>query len=156
MPSEDPYLGGQYGSQIVQGIQETDVKPPHIKIAAALKVRGDSAAAMVLPPYPPHLALLGLQHFAVYNMETGRMTADYNVSAYDLANTFLPGFKEATSSGGALGFMCSYSSINGVPSWCVIAVFRFAMGLHLTFQVLSFASWHAQWESVVRDGALAQ
>jgi hypothetical protein len=47
------------------------------------------------------------------------MTADYNVSAYDLANTFLPGFKEATSNGGAMGFMCSYSSINGVPSWCV-------------------------------------
>ena len=49
-------------------------------------------------------------------MESGRMTADYNVSAYDLSNTFLPGFKEATSKGGALGFMCSYSSINGVPS----------------------------------------
>ena len=44
-------------------------------------------------------SLLVLQHFAVYNMESGRMTANYNVSAYDLANTFLPGFKEATSKG---------------------------------------------------------
>ena len=51
-----------------------------------------------------------------YNRETGRMTANYDVSPHDLADTFFPGFRNAVVEGGALGYMCSYSSVNGVPS----------------------------------------
>jgi beta-glucosidase-like glycosyl hydrolase len=33
-----------------------------------------------------------------------------------MADSYLPAFKRTVQVGGALGIMCSYNSINGVPS----------------------------------------
>jgi hypothetical protein len=41
---------------------------------------------------------------------------DANISAYDLASTYMPGFETAIVQGGAMGIMCSYNSVNGRPT----------------------------------------
>ena len=55
-----------------------------------------------------------------YSLENYDNSTRYNfnaiVSAYDLADSYLPAFKRTVQTGGALGIMCSYNSINGVPS----------------------------------------
>jgi xylan 1,4-beta-xylosidase len=45
-----------------------------------------------------------------------RHNIDPNISFYDLASTYFPAFKASVQDGGALGFMCSYNAVNGVPS----------------------------------------
>lgn len=74
------------------------------------------------------------KHFAAYSLETNRFTFSANVSDQDWNDTYLPAFdacihaeqflndyfeveeESITSSRGALGTMCSYNSVNGVPS----------------------------------------
>ena len=39
---------------------------------------------------------------------------DANISAYDLASSYMVGY-EAAIKGGCLGIMCAYNSVNGKP-----------------------------------------
>ena len=41
---------------------------------------------------------------------------DARISAHDLHESYLPAFRQSVAEGGALGVMCSYNAINGVPS----------------------------------------
>ena len=96
------------------------------------------------PPYPPRTprvsrppgpqespldarfaqAAVTLKHFDANSLEgdwgpTGsvnRHTFDAKISPHDLATSYLPAFEIAVRSGRALGVMCSYNAINGVPS----------------------------------------
>ena len=40
---------------------------------------------------------------------------DANISAYDLATSYMPGYETAIK-GGALGIMCAYNMVNGKPA----------------------------------------
>ena len=101
---EDPYLTGQYAIHMVRGGQSTDEmesgKSKYFKMT------------------------MGLKHFALYGVEVDRASFIPNVTAHDLWETFLPqyaaGFSkvdaDGNSAGGAMGTMCSYAGLNGVPS----------------------------------------
>ena len=45
-----------------------------------------------------------------------RKTIDVKVSAYDLANTYMPAWEMLVKDGKALGIMCSYNGVNGLPT----------------------------------------
>jgi beta-glucosidase-like glycosyl hydrolase len=91
LPGEDPYLAGEYAVQMVTGMQERD-----------------SAG------HPRSIAYL--KHFLAYRREQDRGHDTYNLSAYDLADTYLPMYHAGLTTGGASGLMCSYNAENGVPS----------------------------------------
>ena len=65
-----------------------------------------------------------LKHFDANSLEGDwgaggqitRHTVDARISAHDLHESYLPAFRQSVTEGGALGVMCSYNAINGVPS----------------------------------------
>ena len=61
--------------------------------------------------------LASIKHFSVYSMEgsdgASRQGFDPNTTLRDMAESYLPAFRAAISEGGALGMMCSYTSVNG-------------------------------------------
>jgi xylan 1,4-beta-xylosidase len=118
LPGEDPYLSGQYARHMVRGLQQKDDNRQHPLVLAYLK------------------------HFTAYNRETERGRDNYNISLYDLFDTYLPQFEMALRPGhdnddendnddtgaAATGVMCSYNGINGSPScandWLLNQVLR--------------------------------
>ena len=105
VPGEDPYLTGQYAVQMVRGAQGLDEyeqgKSPYLK------------------------ATFGLKHYDLYSVEANRGAFIPNVTAHDLWETYLAqyawGFSNVgpdgkSQGGGAMGTMCSYAGLNGVPS----------------------------------------
>jgi len=94
-PGEDPFHNGEYAAHFVPGMQEGE-DPNHIKASSCLK------------------------HFAAYNLENwggvDRHHFDAQVTEQDLADTYYPPFEAGVKKGKASGMMCSYNSINGVPS----------------------------------------
>ena len=96
VPSEDPYHSGEFGAELVRGVQ--GFYDPHEKSGGFVKI-----AASV-------------KHLTAYSMETGRMSNNFNISAQDMNETYLPAFEGAIAKGGAYGYMCSYSAVNNVPS----------------------------------------
>ena len=94
---EDPLLAGRYGAAYAQGLQRLD----------------QEAAAGELQ------AVVTLKHWLAYSIENydgvTRQSVDVNVTAFDLADTYLPGWKAAITKGGALGLMCSYGNQHAHP-----------------------------------------
>ncbi|KAK6176560.1 hypothetical protein SNE40_014822 [Patella caerulea] len=87
---EDPYLSGISSKHVVLGLQ------------------GDH------PRYL--LTSSGCKSFDAYaGPETNRLAFDAVISTRDLRTTFLPAFKTCVQSG-TYNVMCSYNSINGIPS----------------------------------------
>jgi beta-glucosidase-like glycosyl hydrolase len=81
VPSEDPYHSGAYGAAVVRGVQwGKDSK--YTKINAALK------------------------HFWAYSMESGRGHSNFEISAHDIADTYLPSFEAPIVESDAKGYMC--------------------------------------------------
>eukprot|EP00039_Didymoeca_costata_P008454 m.112515 g.112515 ORF g.112515 m.112515 type:complete len:776 (+) comp14090_c0_seq3:191-2518(+) len=92
LPSEDPFLNGEYAIHVVHGMQNgSDPKWP-LLIHATLK------------------------HYTAYSVETNRFGFSGNVSTYDLFDSFLPQYEAGFTRGQAGGAMCSYMSMNGIPS----------------------------------------
>ena len=91
LPGEDPTLSGVYAEEMVLGMQHRDANG-----------------------YPMMLAYL--KHFTAYSTETNRGHDDYNISAYDLFDTYLPQYERAFTRANASGAMCSYNAVNGHPS----------------------------------------
>ena len=95
---EDPYLTSEYVSNYVPGLQYDKNEKNVLKVSACCK------------------------HYAAYSLENyenvDRHHFDAIVTAQDMTDTFLPGFEACISPdrGGASCVMCSYNSINGVPS----------------------------------------
>ena len=63
-----------------------------------------------------------------YSTETNRMHSDFNVTAFDFYDTYLPQYHKVFTEANAAGAMCSYTSTNGVPScansWLLNTVLR--------------------------------
>lgn len=95
VPSEDPYINGVFGTSYTVGLQNgTD--PRYLQ------------------------AVVTLKHWDAYSLEDSdgftRHSFNAVVDNYTLADTFLPAFKMTVVEGGAKGVMCSYNSLNGVPT----------------------------------------
>jgi len=93
---EDPVLTGAFGIEYTKGLQVSDAKEDYLQ------------------------AVVTLKHFAAYSVEAyggvNRHQYDADVSKYDAASTFFPSWRDSVGEGGAKGVMCSYNSVNGVPS----------------------------------------
>ena len=91
---------GSFGEAVTKGLQQSPLDPRYVQ------------------------AVVTLKHFDANSLEgdwgpggsLNRHTVDSKISAHDLATSYLPAFKQAVEGGGALGVMCSYNAINGVPS----------------------------------------
>jgi len=87
---EDPYLTGKLGAAFVRGLQGND--PKYLLAAACAK------------------------HFAVHSgPEPSRHSDNFNPSAYDLWDTYLPAFRELVVNAKVAGVMCAYNAINTQP-----------------------------------------
>ncbi|KAF5016055.1 hypothetical protein F66182_12392, partial [Fusarium sp. NRRL 66182] len=95
-PGEDAnFLSSSYAYEYITGLQG-GVDPEHLKIAATAK------------------------HFAGYDLENwggnSRLGFDASITQQDLAEYYTPQFLAASRYAKARSFMCSYNSVNGVPS----------------------------------------
>lgn len=94
-PGEDPFLTSQYVYALIEGLQGGDDKR-YLKIAANCK------------------------HFDAYDLEnwngTDRHHFDAKVTDQDLVETYLPPFQSCVEDARVASIMCSYNSVNGVPS----------------------------------------
>lgn len=88
---EDPYLTGKLGTAFVKGLQGND--PKYLKTVSTVK------------------------HFAVHSgPEPERHTFDAISSERDLRETYLPAFRMTLLDGKAVGVMCAYNRLNGLPA----------------------------------------
>jgi len=88
---EDPWLTGQFGKAFVTGMQGDD--PKYLRSIATPK------------------------HFAVHSgPEPTRHSVDVAATRHDMADTYLPQFREAVVEGKAGSVMCAYNRINGQPA----------------------------------------
>jgi beta-glucosidase len=87
---EDPFLTAKLGGAFVRGLQGND--PKYLQAAACAK------------------------HFAVHSgPEPTRHSDNFNPSAYDLWDTYLPAFKELITKADVAGVMCAYNAVNTQP-----------------------------------------
>ncbi len=87
---EDPFLTAMLAKSFVRGLQGED--PKYLKAAACAK------------------------HFAVHSgPEPSRHADNFNPSAYDLWDTYLPAFRELVVNAKVAGVMCAYNAINTQP-----------------------------------------
>ncbi|KAH9482881.1 putative exo-1,4-beta-xylosidase bxlB [Psilocybe cubensis] len=95
-PGEDPFRIQQYVFNLVQGLQGGLDPKPYYKIIADCK------------------------HFAAYDLENwngnNRMSFDAVVTPQDLSEYYLPPFQSCVRDAKVASVMCSYNSVNGVPS----------------------------------------
>jgi xylan 1,4-beta-xylosidase len=93
LPGEDPLHSGSYAMEYVKGMQEGP-DPRYFKMVA------------------------GLKHFDAYSVEDNRSSRMFNISQFDLFDTYLYQYKMGfhPSMGNAGAAMCSYAGVNGVPS----------------------------------------
>ena len=87
---EDPFLTAMLAKSFVHGLQGDD--PKYLKAAACAK------------------------HFAVHSgPEPTRHSDNFNPSAHDLWDTYLPAFKELIVNAKVAGVMCAYNAVNTQP-----------------------------------------
>ncbi|KNA08510.1 hypothetical protein SOVF_161960 [Spinacia oleracea] len=96
-PGEDPLLSSKYGSNYVQGLQQSDDSDPNkLKVAACCK------------------------HYTAYDVDNWKGVDRYRfnavVSQQDLDDTFQPPFKSCVVDGNVASVMCSYNQVNGKPT----------------------------------------
>jgi beta-D-xylosidase 4 len=95
-PGEDSFLTSQYVLNLIEGLQGGIDPLPYYKIAADCK------------------------HFAAYDLENwegiNRNEFDAKVSLQDLSEYYLPSFQSCVRDAKVASVMCSFNSVNGVPS----------------------------------------
>eukprot|EP00750_Incisomonas_marina_P009641 INCI16063.1.p1 GENE.INCI16063.1~~INCI16063.1.p1 ORF type:complete len:718 (-),score=90.54 INCI16063.1:456-2609(-) len=97
-PGEDPVLNADWAEDFVGGFQDPGFDGPgKMKASACCK----------------HFAAYSLEQ---YNASIDRHSFNAVVSEQDLVDTYYPAFVSCANRGNASGLMCSYNSVNGVPS----------------------------------------
>ena len=95
-PSEDPMIAGGYGAAYTRGLQQLSNDTDLVQTVVTLK------------------------HWLAYSIENYKNVTRYNVdvqvSAFDLASTYLVAWEKLIRETGALGVMCSYNAVNGLPT----------------------------------------
>eukprot|EP00911_Craspedida_sp_UC1_P002802 UC1_evm1s2049 len=97
---EDPYLTGQYSINFVRGMQELSSDPTHVLASACCK----------------HYVANEMERSTVDGTSWTRHNFDATVSQQDLVDTYMAPFQDCVEQGRVTGLMCSYNSVNGVPS----------------------------------------
>lgn len=96
-PGEDPLLNGLFGKLYTEGMQQGE-DSRYVKVITTIK------------------------HYDAYSLEghSGSPITRHNfnavVSNFSLADTYLPAMQAALEDGKALGVMCSYNALNGIPT----------------------------------------
>jgi xylan 1,4-beta-xylosidase len=108
--AEDPYLMGQLGLAWTRGMQVGVEDPDHVLVAITLKhfVANDVDGKWTQD------GVWGSS--AVPNATVNRHTVNAKISKHDLMDSYWPAFRDAIREGDAQGIMCSYNSVNGVPT----------------------------------------
>lgn len=101
---EDVYLVGELGTSMIKGMQGDDFK---------------SDRSIIAEP----------KHFAVHGIpQAGGNSSPVLVGERSAREDFLPSFKKAFTKGNALGTMCAYSELDGIPCaanhWLLTDVLR--------------------------------
>ncbi|KAJ8623523.1 hypothetical protein MRB53_032052 [Persea americana] len=102
-PGEDPFVTGRYAVNFVRGLQDVkgheysdDLNSKLLKVSSCCK------------------------HFVAYDIESwqgvDRFHFDARVTTQDKLETFQPPFEMCVKEGDVSGVMCSYNSVNGIPS----------------------------------------
>ncbi|KAJ3563996.1 hypothetical protein NP233_g8584 [Leucocoprinus birnbaumii] len=95
-PGEDPFLTSQYVLNLIDGLQGGIDPHPYYKVAADCK------------------------HYAAYDLENwegiNRSDFDAQVSLQDLSEYYLPSFQSCVRDAKVASVMCSFNSVNGIPS----------------------------------------
>ncbi|KAF8914125.1 glycoside hydrolase family 3 protein [Gymnopilus junonius] len=95
-PGEDPFHISQYVFNLIQGLQGGIDPKPYIKVVADCK------------------------HFAGYDLENwegnSRMSFNAVITPQDLSEYYLPSFQSCVRDARVASVMCSYNSVNGIPS----------------------------------------
>lgn len=99
-PGEDPYLSGEYAVAFVRGMQESPDDPTHILASACCK----------------HYVANSMEASTVDGTGYTRHTFSADITPQDLVDSYMPPFQACVEQGHVTGLMCSYNSVNGVPS----------------------------------------
>ncbi|CAK0841634.1 unnamed protein product [Prorocentrum cordatum] len=97
-PGEDPHLTSQYIARYVRGLQEGE-DPDHVQMVATCK----------------HFLANELEHSMINGSVITRHNFDAEIPLPELVDYYLPAFKACVQEGRALGMMCSYNAVNGIP-----------------------------------------
>ncbi|PHT50760.1 putative beta-D-xylosidase 6 [Capsicum baccatum] len=100
-PGEDPIMTGKYAIRYVRGVQGDSFNGGQLKKGAL------QASACC-------------KHFTAYDLDQwknlDRFSFNAIVTPQDLVDTFQPPFQDCIQKAQASGIMCSYNSVNGIPS----------------------------------------
>lgn len=99
-PGEDPYLSGEYAAQFVQGFERNPADEEHIQASACCK----------------HYVANSMDSSKVAGVHWDRNHFDADITQQDLMDSYMPPFQACVEKGKVTGLMCSYNSVNGVPS----------------------------------------
>ena len=100
---------GEYGSAWVRGVQQLNnpAGNGYVKVAASPKH---------FTGYSIETGDPGVWNDGTNTMHYGRSNFSGDVSRFDFEDTYLPPWRAAITTGGALGIMCSYDAPAGIPS----------------------------------------
>ncbi|PQE21948.1 glycoside hydrolase family 3 protein [Rutstroemia sp. NJR-2017a WRK4] len=90
-PGEDPYRISRYITSLIPGL-EGGIDPAEKQVIATCK------------------------HYAVYDVETGRNSYDYDPTPQELSEYYMVPFKSCARDAKVGAVMCSYNAVNGIPS----------------------------------------
>lgn len=99
-PGEDPYLSGEYATEFVQGFERNPDDEEHIQASACCK----------------HYVANSMDSSTVAGTHWDRNHFDADINQQDLMDSYMPPFQACVEKGKVTGLMCSYNSVNGVPS----------------------------------------
>jgi len=101
VPGEDPYQVGEYAEWFVKGFEQApEDGGKHIQASACCK----------------HYAANSMEHTTEGGQTHTRHDFSATISQQDLVDSYLLPFQSCVEKGKVSGLMCSYNSINGVPS----------------------------------------
>merc|ERR1719473_1597346 len=100
VPGEDPYHVGEYAEWFVKGFEQAPEDAGHIQASACCK----------------HYAANSMEHATEGGQTHTRHDFSANITQQDLVDSYLLPFQSCVEKGKVSGLMCSYNSINGVPS----------------------------------------
>jgi beta-glucosidase-like glycosyl hydrolase len=101
VPGEDPYQVGEYAEWFVKGFEKApEDDGEHIQASACCK----------------HYAANSMEHTTEGGQTHTRHDFSATISQQDLVDSYLFPFQACVEKGKVSGLMCSYNSINGVPS----------------------------------------
>ena len=113
---EDPFLSGEYAVGFVTGLEHLPDEPRYLAASACCK----------------HYAANSLEDSAYAGVHHTRYSANPNITQQDLVDSYLAPFQACVEKGHVSALMCSYNSVNGVPScangWLLQTVARDAWG----------------------------